>query len=103
MEIEYIYLLFFTFIIVIWIIGEWKKDTILKSIVGMLLAAIGIYTFINGISGVTTSLTWFEPGHSYAWVFYSSILITFLGIFLLLTESYGSVWGTKESEEEEDD
>ena len=259
MEIEYVYLLFFTVTIVLWYLGESKRNTFLKVLAGMLLVTLGVYTFLTGVPGVTsvetnttnitliptvlktgegtviagtvaslasddldiynvsettgapgfdvfwnytgvnnftkivvnnfylgnaghtvnfnvwnytssawatqgqipsrttdqfgydnytfgpgytdlvsggvvrinvnhtspgnvnhdwavdsaimtangtttiTYLTWFEPGNSSGWVYYSSMLIMLLGIFILLTEAYKSVWGENETREEEDD
>jgi len=103
MEIEYLYLLFFIVIIVTWVIGVWKNNIYLNMLAGMFMTTLGLYTFVTGIPGVTTTLTWFEPGNSYAWVFYASVLLIFLGLFIFLTTAYEAVWGIKEAEEGEDD
>jgi len=89
MEIEWLYATFFIIIFLILVLSHMKKSWPLRFIGGSLMVVLGIYTFISGITGYDSN--WFDVGRSAGWIAYTSIVITFMGLYFVL-EIFNNTW-----------
>lgn len=89
-DTNYLYISLFFISIFLLIIGKGLKNNIFTIFSGFLLALLGIYTFINGIPGHTTS--WLQGGYKDGWISFTSIILLGMGLYLLLKAAYTEVW-----------
>ena len=89
-DTNYLYIILFFISIFILILGKLLKNNIFTIFSGFLFALLGIYTFINGIPGHTTS--WLQGGYKDGWISFTSIILLGMGLYLLLKATYKEVW-----------